>query len=109
MNASALQNISINISNGWIISCSILTFGIIRCIYLRSISNNLSETKKLEDNNLTLLDEDEEEYLDDDAWVANKKEFWKINNISPIIIKGNSITPGELANLLHVFSFKKTI
>lgn len=94
MNASALENFSVNISNGWIISCSILTFGIITCAYLKSISNihikrkykldlqqqqksmNSSETTKIECNkSKSLLLDDEDDYLDDDAWLVKKKEF----------------------------------
>ena len=43
-------------------------------------------------------DNDSEE--DDETWIAQKKEFWKMNNISPIKIKGGSMSPVELADLL---------
>lgn len=39
MNNSSLERCIINISNGWIIGCSILTFGIITNAYLHGISN----------------------------------------------------------------------
>jgi hypothetical protein len=39
MNISSLEKMSIHISNGWIIGCAILTFGIITRTYLDSISN----------------------------------------------------------------------
>jgi len=38
--------------------------------------------------------------LDDDAWVAKKREFWKKNNIQPLKIKGGSMKPKELEKLL---------
>ena len=127
MNASSLEKLSIDISNGWIIGCSILTFGIITCAYLNGVSNiplinmkrkyrlelkqiensiNLSEKKNLKCNKLTSLvpftkiDEDSDDDLDDDSWVAKKKDFWKKNNISPIIVKGGHTSPSELSNLL---------
>jgi len=64
---------------------------------LQQIDNNL-------ESNLPSLTKDEDydsEDLDDETWVAKKREFWKKNNISPLIIKGNSVTPEELANLLR--------
>ena len=39
MNISSLEKMSIHISNGWIIGCAILTFGIITRTYLDNISN----------------------------------------------------------------------
>jgi len=39
MNNSSLEKLSINISNSWIIGCSILTCGIMTYAYLDSISN----------------------------------------------------------------------
>jgi hypothetical protein len=39
MNNSSLLNLSNNISNGWIIGCSILTWGIMTCAYLNGLSN----------------------------------------------------------------------
>ena len=62
----------------------------------------------LQDNKLTVLPKmnilqdrnysDDE--LDDETWVAKKKEYWKKNNISPLKIKGGSISPEELSKLL---------
>jgi hypothetical protein len=110
MNNSSLLNLSVNISNGWIIGCSILTCGIMTCAYLNSLSNiSLLHMKRkfrleLQQSNLPSLTKDEDydsEDLDDETWVAKKREFWKKNNISPLIIKGNSVTPEELTNLLR--------
>jgi hypothetical protein len=57
-----------------------------------------AELKKIDED---LDDEDfDDEDFDDETWVAKKKDFWKKNNITPIKIKGNSITPEELAKLL---------
>jgi hypothetical protein len=39
MNASSLENMSVNISNGWIIGCSILTCGLLTCAYINGRSN----------------------------------------------------------------------
>ena len=39
MNISSLEKMSFHLSNGWIIGCSILTFGIITRTYLDCISN----------------------------------------------------------------------
>ena len=39
MNNLSLEKMSINISNGWIIGCSILTSGIITYAYLDGLSN----------------------------------------------------------------------
>lgn len=39
MNNSSLVNLSVNISNGWIIGCSILTVGILTRYYLDGISD----------------------------------------------------------------------
>ena len=105
MNNSSLLNLSVNISNGWIIGCSILTCGIMTCAYLNGFSNiSLLHMKRkyrleLQQSNLPSLTKDED--LDDETWVAKKREFWKKNNISPLIIKGNSVTPEELTNLLR--------
>jgi len=41
MNNGSFENLCINLSNSWIISCSILTCGILTCSYLKSL-NNLS-------------------------------------------------------------------
>jgi len=110
MNNSSLLNLSVNISNGWIIGCSILTCGIMTCAYLNGFSNiSLLHMKRnymfeLQQSNLPSLTKDEDydsEDLDDETWVAKKREFWKKNNISPLIIKGNSVTPEELTNLLR--------
>jgi len=51
---------------------------------------------------LTMVEKDDidSEDLDDETWIAKKKEFWKRNNISPLKIKGGSMSPEELANLL---------
>jgi len=39
MNNSSLEKLSVNISNSWIIGCSLLTYGIISSSYLNGISN----------------------------------------------------------------------
>jgi hypothetical protein len=39
--------------------------------------------------------------LDDDPWIANKKKFWKNNNISPLKIKDGTISPKKLLKLLE--------
>ena len=39
MNASSIEKMTNNISNGWIIGCSILSCGIMTCAYLNGISN----------------------------------------------------------------------
>lgn len=44
MNNSSLEKLSINISNSWIIGCSLLTCGIMTYAYLDSISNNITYT-----------------------------------------------------------------
>jgi hypothetical protein len=58
-----------------------------------------------ENNNdqITLIMKDDYESdddLDDEYWITKKKELWKKNNISPLVIKGGSITPKELKKLL---------
>ena len=46
-------------------------------------------------------DDNDSEELDDETWIAKKKEFWKRDNISPLKIEGGgSMSPKELANLL---------
>jgi len=99
MNNSSLLNLSVNISNGWIIGCSILTCGIMTCAYLNSLHMKRKFRLELQQSNLPSLTKDED--LDDETWVAKKREFWKKNNISQLIIKGNSVTPEELTNLLR--------
>ena len=65
MNDNSLEKMSINISNGLIIGCSILTCGIMSCAYLNSISNlqiihmkrkYMLELKKIE-NSIDLTNE----------------------------------------------------
>lgn len=59
MNASSLENCSMNIANGWIIGCSILTFGIISCAYMNGISNiQLLHIKRKHRLELKKLDQD---------------------------------------------------
>jgi len=64
MNASSIKNLGINLSNGWIISCSILTCGIITCAYLNGISDlqllHMKRKYKLEQ------ERDKHDNLDDD-------------------------------------------
>lgn len=59
MNASSLENCSMNIANGLIIGCSILTCGIITCSYMNGISNiQLLHMKRKHRLELKKLDED---------------------------------------------------
>ena len=47
---------------------------------------------------LNIVDDDD---LDDETWISNKREFWRKNNISPLKIKGGDIKPEELTKLLQ--------
>lgn len=38
MNKASFENLFINLSNSWILSCSILTGGILTCSYLKAIN-----------------------------------------------------------------------
>jgi len=56
---------------------------------------------------LNMVDDDD---LDDDTWVSNKKKFWRKNNISPLKIKGGNISPKELSKILaETFISKKNL
>lgn len=59
MNASSLENMSMNISNGWIIGCSILTCGLITSAYINGISNiQMLHMKRKFKEELKKLDKD---------------------------------------------------
>jgi hypothetical protein len=97
MNAYGIENCSIHIANGWVIGCSILTFGIITCSYLNGISDiQILHMKRKHKLKLTKLDEeDHEDNLHDNTWLIKKKD-----NMSPIKFNGNTISKEELAKLL---------
>lgn len=70
MNASSLENMSVNISNGWIIGCSILTCGLITVAYLNGRSNlQILHMKHKYREELKKLDKD----INDLACVAKNK------------------------------------
>jgi hypothetical protein len=77
-------------------TCKINTFHDV--IYNDKIYHYYCFQKYIDTLPITLFKDDtdnDSDDLDDDTWLAKKKEIWQKNNISP------SITPVELTNLLR--------
>jgi len=60
---------------------------------LLTIEDKYTDPFKEEQNieNINIPQEDDNDNLDDDAWISMKRELWKRNNISSIQIKDDSM------------------